>query len=122
MAKTCRCGGTASIKTVKIKRNIGGRHIVFNNVPVSVCQNCNEQYLSAKVLKQMDRLLMKNPESDEIDYGLDVIEQRFYEVIKKLEKHDIVPPRDKVDMPIGISDVYFAMDRMSKLREEQVYI
>lgn len=114
-------GGNLS-KNIKIERNIGGRRITFHNVPVTICQNCNEQYLSSKVLKQMDRLLTKNSESDQINYSIDPVEQKLYQILKNLEERDIIPPRNKVDMPISVSDIYYAMDRISKLREEQLYI
>lgn len=119
MAKLCRCGGVASDKKIKMERTVGGRRIVFTNVPVSVCPNCNEQYISAKVLKKMDRLLGKHEKAIEINFESDPKDEYFVGVLKIAHEHKFIHNKEMVDMPTSITDVIFAIDKLKKLREEQ---
>ncbi len=122
MAKTCRCGGQTSVKNINIDRNINGNHITFNNVPVLVCNKCNEKYLSAKVLKRMDFLLNKHPGKNELNYEVDQKEHTTFLIIKELERNNFIQPNQEMDMPASVLDVYIAMGRLATLREEQIYL
>lgn len=120
MVKICRCGSSTVEKKIKIERTISDRRITFKNVPVSVCPNCNEQYLSAKALKEMDRLLEKNREASEISFEIDPKEQNMVIIIKKMLEQNVIPVGHSLDMPATISDVVFALDRLTSLRFEQI--
>jgi len=47
-------------KLVRVYRHHGDSHFIFENVPAQVCSRCGERYFSAKVVREMDRL-MKEP-------------------------------------------------------------
>lgn len=46
-------------KLVTVYRHRKGRHFIFERVPARVCARCGERYFSAKVVREMDRLMQK---------------------------------------------------------------
>lgn len=119
MVKICKCGSVASTKRIKIERNVADRNVIFHNVPVSVCPSCNEQYLSAKALKQMDRLLTKYKNNTEINFDLDPKEKRLIDILKIMEEQNLVLPKKASDKPISLSDISFIINRLNDLKGSQ---
>jgi YgiT-type zinc finger domain-containing protein len=52
----CECGGKIIGKKVRVDFRVGDEIIVFEDVPVGVCQVCGERIYDAKVLKAMEHL------------------------------------------------------------------
>ena len=50
-----------SEKLVTVCRHRGDAHFIFEKVPAQVCPRCGERYFSAKVVKEMDRLMKEKP-------------------------------------------------------------
>ena len=48
-------------KRVRVCRHHGGSHFIFEAVPARVCHRCGERYFSAKVVREMDRLMKEQP-------------------------------------------------------------
>jgi len=48
-------------KLVRVCRHHGGSHFIFEKVPAQVCSRCGERYFSAKVVREMDRLMKEKP-------------------------------------------------------------
>lgn len=119
MPKKCHCGVATTEKRINVERNILGKRIAFNNVPVSVCPNCSEQYISAKVVKQMDQLLAKNPEAREIDFKSDPSEQWIRDVLILAQQSNLISGTHGMDMPASRFDIYMALDRLVELRNDQ---
>ena len=46
-------------KSVTVYRHRKGRHFIFADVPAQVCQRCGERYFSARVVREMDRLMQQ---------------------------------------------------------------
>jgi YgiT-type zinc finger domain-containing protein len=46
-------------KLVTVYRRRKGQHFIFERVPARVCLRCGERYFSAKVVREMDRLMQK---------------------------------------------------------------
>ncbi len=44
-------------KPVTVYRHRKGRHFIFERVPARVCQRCGERYFSARIAREMDRLM-----------------------------------------------------------------
>jgi YgiT-type zinc finger domain-containing protein len=44
-------------RLVTVYRHRRGRHFIFERVPARVCPRCGERYFSARVVRQMDRLM-----------------------------------------------------------------
>lgn len=44
-------------KLVTVYRHRKGRHFIFERVPARVCLRCGERYFSARVAREMDRLM-----------------------------------------------------------------
>lgn len=122
MTKICRCGSVALDRKINIERNIAGRHIVFKNVPVLVCPNCNEQYLAAKILKQMDRLISKENAAYEVDFETDPKEQCLIRAFENLRKRTVFSPWATSDMPISLSELYIITGKLEELRRENVHV
>lgn len=55
--KCAICGGNVEKKTTKLELWVDGKLLVIEDVPAKVCENCGENYFSAKVSKQIDKLL-----------------------------------------------------------------
>jgi YgiT-type zinc finger domain-containing protein len=48
-------------KLVTVNRHRGSSHFIFEHVPAQVCSRCGERYFSAKVVREMDRLMLEQP-------------------------------------------------------------
>ena len=46
-------------KLVTVYRHRGASHFIFEHVPAQVCSRCGERYFSAKVVREMDRLMQE---------------------------------------------------------------
>ena len=44
-------------KLVRVCRHHAGAHFIFEGVPARVCPRCGERYFSARVVREMDRLM-----------------------------------------------------------------
>lgn len=51
------CGGSLSKKTITHEERHNGQLYIFENVEALVCNQCGEEYLSAKILEEMDRVV-----------------------------------------------------------------
>lgn len=61
--KCAICGGNLRKEMAKLELWVDNKLIVIEDVPASVCENCGEKYFSAKVSKQIDRLLESDIEA-----------------------------------------------------------
>jgi YgiT-type zinc finger domain-containing protein len=48
-------------RLVTVFRHQAGSHFIFEGVPARVCPRCGERYFSAKVVREMDRLMKERP-------------------------------------------------------------
>jgi YgiT-type zinc finger domain-containing protein len=48
-------------KLVTVFRHHAGSHFIFESVPARVCPRCGERYFSAKVAREMERLMKEQP-------------------------------------------------------------
>ena len=48
-------------RLVTIYRHHAGSHLIFENVPARVCRRCGERCFSARVVREMDRLMKEQP-------------------------------------------------------------
>ena len=119
MIKTCRCGGKTVDRKISIERTIGGRHIIFNNVPASVCPECNERYLASKTVKRMDRLLEKNLRNNEIEFEIDPKEQHLIHAFEIMQKKSIFSPKRTADTTLSLAELYLVAD---KIRREHSHV
>jgi YgiT-type zinc finger domain-containing protein len=55
----CNAPLDGSEKLVTVYRRRKGQHFIFEHVPARVCPRCGERYFSAKVVREMDRLMQK---------------------------------------------------------------
>lgn len=46
-------------KLVTVNRHRGAYHFIFEHVPAQVCSRCGDRYFSAKVVREMDRLMQE---------------------------------------------------------------
>ena len=53
------CGGEVKGEYVELDYRYKGKLYVFRNVPAGVCQQCGEQYLTAKVVKSIEQRIQK---------------------------------------------------------------
>jgi len=49
------CGGEVKADNVELDYRFKGKLYIFRNVPTGVCQQCNEKYLTAKVIKKIEQ-------------------------------------------------------------------
>jgi YgiT-type zinc finger domain-containing protein len=48
-------------KLVTVYRHHHSSHFIFEHVPAQVCSRCGEKYFTAKVVKEMERLMLEQP-------------------------------------------------------------
>jgi YgiT-type zinc finger domain-containing protein len=48
-------------KLVTVYRHHRSSHFIFEHVPAQVCSRCGEKYFRAKVVKEMERLMLEKP-------------------------------------------------------------
>jgi YgiT-type zinc finger domain-containing protein len=53
------CGGEVKNKKVELDYRYKGKLYIFRDVPVGVCQQCNEKYLTAKVAKEIENRIKR---------------------------------------------------------------
>ena len=46
-------------RLVTVYRHRDGDHFIFERVPARVCPRCGERYFSARVVREMDRLMKR---------------------------------------------------------------
>ncbi len=51
------CKGEVKLKNVEIDYRWRGKLYVFRNVPAGVCRQCGEKYFTAKVAKEMEKIV-----------------------------------------------------------------
>ncbi len=61
--KCAICGGNLRKEAAKLELWVDGKLIVIEDVPATVCENCGEKYFSAKVSKQIDKLIESDTEA-----------------------------------------------------------
>jgi len=52
------CGGEVKAEKVELDYRYKGKLYVFENVPVGVCRQCGEKYLTANVAKEIERQIL----------------------------------------------------------------
>lgn len=58
------CGGEVKGKNVELDYRYKGKLYIFKDVPVGVCRQCGERYLTAKVAKDIERRIQKKVKWD----------------------------------------------------------
>ena len=53
------CGGEVKGSNVELDYRYKGELYIFKDVPAGVCQQCNEKYLTAKVVREIERRIKK---------------------------------------------------------------
>lgn len=53
----CSASLEAGERLVTVFRHRDGHHFIFERVPARVCPRCGERYFSARVVREMDRLM-----------------------------------------------------------------
>jgi YgiT-type zinc finger domain-containing protein len=56
----CDAAMLAGEKLVPVYRHRQGRHFIFERVPAQVCPCCGERYYTARVVREMDRLMQQS--------------------------------------------------------------
>jgi YgiT-type zinc finger domain-containing protein len=57
--KCAICSGNLRKEVTKLELWVDGKLSIIEDVPAKVCENCGEKYFSAKVSKQIDKLLKR---------------------------------------------------------------
>lgn len=55
--KCAICEGAVKEEVIKVELWVEDKLVVIEDVPARVCESCGEKYFSARVSKQIDRLL-----------------------------------------------------------------
>jgi YgiT-type zinc finger domain-containing protein len=72
------CGGEVKKDKVELEYRYQGKLFIFQNVPVGVCQQCGEKYLSAKVGKEIEhRIKTKEKWDKTISVPVDVLPEEL---------------------------------------------
>lgn len=50
------CGGTIKQKRIRYIHEWGDKIIIFENLPVEVCSQCGEKYLSPDIIEMIDKV------------------------------------------------------------------
>ena len=58
------CDGEVKGSKVELDYRYKGKLYIFKEVPVGVCQQCGEKYLTAKVSKEIERRIRKKEKWD----------------------------------------------------------
>ncbi len=54
------CGGEVKEEKVELDYRHKEKLFIFQNVPVGVCQQCGEKYLTAETAKKIERRILSN--------------------------------------------------------------
>jgi YgiT-type zinc finger domain-containing protein len=60
------CKGRVEKRVIRHVHPWGERVFIFKNVPAEVCAQCGETYFGPEVLKQMDQVVARPPEPEEV--------------------------------------------------------
>jgi len=60
------CGGEVIHRSVELDYRYKGKLYVFQDVPVGVCRQCGEKYLTARVAKKIERTIFTKNDWNEI--------------------------------------------------------
>ena len=72
------CGGEVKGDNVELDYRYKGKLYIFRNVPAGVCQQCGEQYLTAKVVKDIEQRIQKKDTWDKtISVPLEVFSEKI---------------------------------------------
>ena len=52
------CGGEVKEENIELDYRYKEKLYIFQNVPVGVCQQCNEKYLTAKIAKKIEHKIL----------------------------------------------------------------
>ncbi len=87
--RLCHCGGTMKTIRSNIDREISGKKVTINKVPVLECNRCKETLYRARTIKVMDRLIRQYPDKDTLLYSDPAdpseINEEIYNMLEKLE-------------------------------------
>ncbi|MDZ7289336.1 MAG: type II toxin-antitoxin system MqsA family antitoxin [candidate division KSB1 bacterium] len=56
------CGGEVKEKALELDYRYRGQLFIFEDVPVGVCQQCAEKYLTAEIAKKLEQRIRSNKE------------------------------------------------------------
>jgi YgiT-type zinc finger domain-containing protein len=56
------CGGELEERRVQYEYRWEGKLFIFEDVPARVCRQCGEKYFDAKVVKAMEKAVLRQPE------------------------------------------------------------
>ena len=72
------CGGEVKGDRVELDYRYKGKLYIFKDVPVGVCQQCGEKYLTAKVAKEIEhRILTKETWDKTICVPVDIFSEKI---------------------------------------------
>lgn len=57
--KCANCAGTLVPQKVVYEKNVGGRRVLFEDVPALVCSDCDEIWIEGKIAEKMERIYRK---------------------------------------------------------------
>lgn len=57
--KCTNCGGFLLPKKVDYDKKVGGKRVLFEEVPALVCTSCDEIWIEGKVAEKMERLFLE---------------------------------------------------------------
>ena len=79
------CGGEVKSSRVELDYRYKGKLYIFKDVPAGICQQCGEKYLTAKVVKEIERRIRKKEKWDKtIPVPVDVFSKKVV-VQKKIK-------------------------------------
>jgi len=69
------CGGEVKDARVELDYRCKGKLCVFQNVPVGICQQCGEKYLTARLAKEIEHKIHNKEEWDTIAVPVDAFSE-----------------------------------------------
>jgi len=66
------CGGEVKPEKVELDYRYKGKLYIFRDVPVGVCQQCGEKYLTAEVVKVIESRIRTKEKWDKVQVPVDV--------------------------------------------------
>ncbi|MDD2510924.1 MAG: YgiT-type zinc finger protein [Syntrophomonas sp.] len=86
--RLCHCGGTMTTMRSNVDREISGKKVTINEVPVLECNRCKETLYRARTIKVMDRLIRQYPDKDLLLYSDPAdpseINEEIYNMLEKV--------------------------------------
>ncbi len=72
------CGGEVNNDKAELDYRYKGKLYIFKDVPVGICQQCGEKYLTAKVAKEIERKIQTKQKWDKtICVPVDIFTERI---------------------------------------------